>query len=282
MTKYKYDFSILEDNEKFYYLLGAILTDGSVSINKKRTSSVKLSLSSKDLDWLIIIRNLINGGHINCYRNCYTLNITNSKFIKKFFNHGLYENKSLNLKCPVIPKENYKDFLRGCIDGDGSISVFLSKEKWRCNTSLCSASFDFINGIREILIDCGFNVKINSQLPKNHLVNGRIVASKNPLYRLSFSMKKACNFISMLNYNNDLSMPRKKEIALSIINHYNNKSVTKISNYDFIINSINILNTKEIAKKLNICNKYVGLIIRSHGYTWNNCKKVWINENSEL
>ena len=91
------------------------------------------------------------------------------KFYHFLVEIGLHPAKSKTLRELNIPKENFADFLRGCIDGDGNIAVNNHPESrhLQLKVRLCSASLDFLiwikNEIREVLgisrgwIDVGRN-----------------------------------------------------------------------------------------------------------------------------
>lgn len=137
--------------EILYYLLGAFITDGCITVNGRRNktySSWISSIISQDADWVELIRNVIcpqlpfknygNGG--------YVLQITNKTTGEWFIKHGCVPRKSLIVEYPVVPEQYFPDFLRGCIDGDGSISSSINKKTGKIiyKSYLCSASFNFL------------------------------------------------------------------------------------------------------------------------------------------
>src|SRR5665213_3239750 len=136
-------------DEISYYLLGAYMTDGCVYRGSDGWS-FGVHLSSKDTDWLEIIRDLVcptqpikyqkNGGSY--------IVIYNTELGQWLIEKGCVERKSLTLKFPKVPEKYMPDFLRGCIDGDGRIAVNYNTkiykgkqttyEEWSCY--LCSSS----------------------------------------------------------------------------------------------------------------------------------------------
>lgn len=274
--KFNYNYEILDDLNVFYYLLGAFLTDGSLSFNKQRTNSVKLSLHSADLDWLTIIQKIINGGSISFdKKNCYTLIITNGVFISKFIKHGLIPSKSLTLKCPLVPKEYIVHFLRGVIDGDGSIGFNINKKVKICNLTICSGSPYFLEGVIKMLADLGVDTKIYSYKQTDHIINDRLIHSDNLMYHICLTRWQAYKIISQLEYSNILTMPRKAIIAETIINYYSNLSKEFVNKRFSILEMFKTQTSREISEKLNICRKEIIKIIKLAGYKWNKSKRSW-------
>src|SRR5277367_1082418 len=108
-----------------FYLLGAFCTDGCMSANQ-------FIINSKDRDWLNDIRNLICPNikiGQSKVSNCYSLQFTNKYIYAWLVKHGCRPRKSLRLRLPDIPQEYLFDFVRGCLDGDGSISTYQASKK---------------------------------------------------------------------------------------------------------------------------------------------------------
>lgn len=217
-----------KENELSYYLLGAFITDGNVIQDKSRTNSFKISLSSKDKDWLELIQHEFEGeGRLKQTKgNQYELRLYNKKIYDWLIQHGCTPRKSLSLTMPNIPEQYFKDFLRGCMDGDGSISITHYKATKNAKTYstisiyLCGSSLDFIRSISEKLNKLGLKhnlLTINTE--KNH-INGKLIGSKNPNYRIQFSgRKRGTPFLEWLYHDCKLAMPRKQNLAIKILNN---------------------------------------------------------------
>lgn len=215
-----------QENDVSYYLLGAFLTDGCMK-------SDRVCLSSKDRDWLESIKDLIckdlkikKDG-----KNCYRLSIYNKIIREWLFSHGCIPNKSLILSVPKVPEQFLPDFLRGCIDGDGTIAhkqykrMRGSKESLFYSThySLTSASKDFVDGICSILQNNKLNYSLIVSRPgtKKSKIDGRIINHKNNIYYITGGHRSAFKFLNWVYYpNHKLSLSRKKDIANKIISHY--------------------------------------------------------------
>lgn len=112
------------------YWLGVMYSDGYIS-KKEYTNSFGISVSSKDKEWLEKFKQFLNyNGNINLYKvgksgykpnaEYVRLIIGNNKIVADLEKLGVVEHKSKKLKTlPSIPYLD--DFIRGYIDGDGSL-----------------------------------------------------------------------------------------------------------------------------------------------------------------
>jgi len=226
---YNYNENIfLKEDENSFYLLGAFITDGSINQNR-------VYLSSKDNLWLNDIKNLIckDLPLIKDGNNCYRLSIYNKQIRNWLLSHECIPNKSLIVKFPIVPEKYLPDFLRGCIDGDGSISHKQYKRYrnkngkpylfYSTHYTLTSASKDFITAFSGVLLKKNFNHSIIENKPgsKISVIDGRKILHKHSIYTLSGGHKSAHNFLQWIYYpNHNISLNRKKELAEKIIKFY--------------------------------------------------------------
>lgn len=122
------------DTDQKAYFLGIIVSDGHVS--KRNT----IMLTLKDIDVIEKWKTAINYNHdikIDRYGNYY-LNLTSKKMADDLRRIGLTNNKSYVMDIEKIvsyvPKEFERDFVRGLIDGDGSITIY--KYPYQSNISV--------------------------------------------------------------------------------------------------------------------------------------------------
>lgn len=226
---------LLNEDALSYYLLGAFVTDGNVMQDKSRTNSFKCHICSKDKDWLELIQNFIgNEGKLRqdkpITKNSYSLWIYNKDIYDWLVSHECIPNKSISVKLPNIPDLYFKDFLRGCMDGDGCISKckYKSSKNGRyyeqIATYLCGASFDLLKPISEKLNIMGFKHSFVNINPKNKKINNKIISINHTQYRILFSgYKRAAPFLKWV-YDSSVSMPRKYNLAQSIIRSRYHKS----------------------------------------------------------
>jgi len=114
------------------YAVGLIATDGNLSRKPGR-----LSITSNDVDLLDMVRQRLDltvpikphrGGYGH---RCHHIAWSDRRFYDWLTTAGLTPAKSLTLGPLAIPDGYFADFLRGCIDGDGSIITYVD----RYNTS---------------------------------------------------------------------------------------------------------------------------------------------------
>lgn len=219
-----------------YYLLGAFMTDGCVYSRPSRKNSKVVSLHSKDEDWLIGVNNFIcpNKPLLMPTKNksCHSLMYMCSKMGIILESLGCVGRKSLILNFPKVPEEYITDFLRGCWDGDGSLSFSQSKRKasgefgyqWQAN--LTSGSRSFCDSLVIELSKLGIKSKVYTHSRKERMIEGRIL-KPSECWRVVLSGGSGVHRLCELLYNNDrLSMPRKKSIAISILENRISNNLT--------------------------------------------------------
>jgi hypothetical protein len=233
--KYQYNLDVFYNkNEIFYYLLGAFITDGNVFFYKNKNSA-KTSLTSKDKDWLISINQLICNDNLvkdNNKTNCSELKIYENTIANILLENGCRPNKSLTQILPSISDDYFRDFIRGCMDGDGSITLSKKKIKrpykeyiyYVPTCYLCSASKKFILDISEKLNALNLKHYVITLNPKPRKLRNKLITSNTPMYRILFNNKDCYNFLQWAYYpNHKLSMNRKYQEILNIFNYFENK-----------------------------------------------------------
>ena len=126
-------FNCIDSSEKAYWL-GFMYADGYVT-----GDYVGIALHSKDREHLIKFKTAIeSNGNINDYNSKTTpysrIYFKSEKMVNDLINKGCFRNKSLVLKFPTekqVPKEYQSHFIRGYFDGDGCLSINLSKQSYR-------------------------------------------------------------------------------------------------------------------------------------------------------
>ena len=128
-------FDFMDTEEKFYWL-GFLYADGNISSTGYR---IEVHLSLKDLKHLEKFRKFLNlateirtGINNKGYQFCH-LSVRNKHLWNTLNNLGCTPRKTLTLKFPdlkIFPSKNYiLDFLRGYIDGDGCLTIFLNQKR---------------------------------------------------------------------------------------------------------------------------------------------------------
>jgi hypothetical protein len=201
------------------YAIGLIATDGNLSRDGRHISVV-----SKDLDLLETLR------------RCLGLQVSVAKFETKrgtvvgrvqwsdraFYDAllviGLTSAKSLTLGPLTIPDEYFPDFFRGCIDGDGSVLVYVDRhhtaknERYvymRLYVSLVSASQSFIDWMQA-------NVRRLTGL--NGAIEVRQSKVRRSLWLLRYAKRESFSLLRWMYYAPDVpSLGRKRAKAEQFI-----------------------------------------------------------------
>lgn len=125
------------------YVIGIIATDGNLS-----PSGRHINITSKDVDLIRTVRKLLRldnkigkkarGGSQE--KKYFVLQFGDIAFYEFLESIGLSRAKSKTMGRISIPDEFFIDFLRGCIDGDGTIGAFKHPESVRPQIRLCLTS----------------------------------------------------------------------------------------------------------------------------------------------
>ncbi len=157
----------------FYYLIGLIVTDGTLRYpNSNKTKNIGYSFSitacNSDIKLIQCLHKRFGGKISKRKDNCLAWYVSNKKFIEFLLNEvGITKNKTYALNVTkwfnTLSHDNKLNFLRGVIDGDGSIKIF--NKNFR-TFNICTGSPSFRDMICEFLKqNYSNNVKI--EIPKN-------------------------------------------------------------------------------------------------------------------
>ena len=198
-------------NNNLAYVIGVIATDGNLSPDLRH-----LNITSKDYEMLtnckkcLGINNKIGkksrGGSKE--KKYYVLQFGDKNFFEFLLKLGLTPKKSKTIGKLKIPKKYFPHFLRGCIDGDGSISIWSHPESRypQYTVRLCSASKKFLDWI---LLCCKnlFVIKGGSVLR----------LQKSAVHILRFGNSDSVELLKMIYLKDVVCLSRKKRIALKIM-----------------------------------------------------------------
>lgn len=278
---YEYNMSFFnnEDNNS-YYLLGAFITDGCVYKNGPNTYACQIS--SCDIDWLNKIKNLI-GTNLKLHQfkaNYYGIRITRNEIANWFIVHGCTPQKTYNITLPYIPDIYFKDFVRGCIDGDGSLGEYYSNKNIKHSCQIISASKNFLEQLQIKLKSFLIHTTITNRGKQNSEINGKQIIAKTNSYSLNAYGTNCFKLLQFAYYNNhSISLERKKIIANKIIDHYNNKKIMDLRKIpklnkgckiqwpcdDDLIKMIRATNCSQVAKELGVHNTAVRSRLKRRG-----------------
>ena len=127
---------------------------------------------------------------------------------------GITSNKSHTIGKIAIPKEFFRDFIRGHLDGDGSITVYMDKYNTYKNPKyvykrlfirLISASKKHILWLQENIIN---NFKVTGRIHKTKINP----PSKVSLYILKFMKKESLKLLKEIYYDKSLPCLSRKRL----------------------------------------------------------------------
>lgn len=208
------------DSEEKAYFLGLLFTDGSVTDEHKRQSQVRLELQERDLELLEKYKNILGIGSKTTFSTKKNKNNTISKsalvsfrsqkMVDDLKKYGIIKNKTyLTKHLPDIRQELIPHFLRGLIDGDGSIyttkTIINNKTYFKKVIYFCSHNYsvveDFKNLLNAILIN-----KYDSKITDN-----------KGTYRFTITKKDTVKEVATLLYkDSNISLARKYKLAKNI------------------------------------------------------------------
>lgn len=195
------------------YVVGLIATDGNLSRNGRN-----LSITSKDLDLLETVRacldlrtrmSPVKGGYGT---TCYRVQWSDRRFYRWLVGIGLTPAKSLTLGPLTIPDEYFADFLRGCIDGDGSILLYTDlyhttkKAGYvyeRLYVSLVSASRPFLEWIQKTA---------HRLLGVSGTINTKRNRDRRPISALRYAKAESIRVIGWMYYAPEVPCLARKRV----------------------------------------------------------------------
>lgn len=213
------------------YLLGFYAADGN--INEKR-KTFRIHLQKQDSELVYLYKDIIspdartftveehkttgrNGQEVNAHKS-FGVDITSAKLCTDLVNLGIGYNKSYSdLHIPEMPENLVRHFIRGYFDGDGCITIWLSKEKGKSDRvrgkfDICAKSASILNEF--IKFFATHNIKINLNYLK-----------RDDMYRISTSSKKELEKIYNILYKDSNFY---LSIKFNKFDHYVNTEVTQL------------------------------------------------------
>lgn len=193
------------------YILGFFAADGNLTLGRR--SNHYIEFTSTDPKIVFKIRDLFGSNHKITKRkrdynqkDSFRIQIGSRTMFQDIKNLGFTPNKSKTLRYPNIPKEFFRDFVRGYFDGDGHVITGVYKKRNRAKSNRILHS-GFTSGTEEFLKKLH-----NDLLQKNIVRGGSRYHSKG--YRLSFAKFDSMRLYKFLykNKKGSLYLPRKKKV----------------------------------------------------------------------
>jgi len=150
--------------EESAYILGFIFADGSISWNPlKGYYSLTITAAEKDKEHLEIIGRSMSSTKPLLYSEktkSYRLIVNSKKLCKKLISLGVVPRKTKIVRFPSISFRFLKHFLRGVIDGDGTVRYLNRKVSPYFEISISSGSLYFCQGLVNAVRDA-IGIKAN-------------------------------------------------------------------------------------------------------------------------
>lgn len=205
----------LTQSHNMAWLLGFIASDGNVSKDNNR---IKISLSSVDKEILEKIKEELEiEANIKDY-------VTNNGFYvselcwpsrkhkQTLANYSIIPNKTFLLKPPYGLEEEYHiDYVRGCFDGDGSISLIKNSNgrgQGNIRFQIASATEEILEWILDVFERYGIT------RPK---IQVQIKPSGTPLYYFQYSSVMSRKIYHILYTPNSLRLERKYQHYTEVV-----------------------------------------------------------------
>jgi len=188
------------------YILGFILADGCIirGTYKGYSDSLKFGVHIKDIDILEKIKRELNSNHsISIFKNAAHLCITSQKMVDSLKCLKISYQKSLRENVPEIPQEFIRDFIRGVVDGDGSL--WIDKQK-NYPTLSVSGGEKMLTFVRKHFFE---EFEIYSSLTKQSYST----KIKKHLYQIAYRTNPAQALIEYLYKDAGIFLNRKYKMA---------------------------------------------------------------------
>lgn len=218
-----HDFFENIDSEIKAYLLGFYVADGNV-FKKRNTLTIAQNINDKEIIDLyrehigpncrIYIpqksESYINGKKY--HRSAIYLTISSAKLIQPLIDMGYGDRKTYKeLNMPDLSDELLIHFIRGYFDGDGCVSIWDRREKWRkvrprCTINFASKTSTLVLEIQEFLNKFGIN--FNYRYAKSTDMFIISTCSKNMIHK----------FYDLIYRNSHYFLTRKKEKLENYVN----------------------------------------------------------------
>lgn len=198
----------IEWSSKFAYAIGLIATDGCLSGDRRH-----IDFTSKDEELVLKFRECLGinnkvgikqrGKDKYKMNTCFRVQFCDTNFYEFLISIGLSPRKSKTINSLKIPNRFFKDFLRGCIDGDGSIGSFKHPESKhpQLRIRLVSASKNFLEWIK-------------SQIERALKIKTGWIYNAGDVYALCYAKADSVKLISFLYGDRDcVCLSRKFDMA---------------------------------------------------------------------
>ncbi len=187
------------------YILGFTLADGCIieGTYKGYSGALKYGVHKKDVDILEKIKQKLESDHKISFSTHDAVHfcISSQKIVEDLKFLGISYRKSLHENIPNVPKKYIKDFIRGIVDGDGSISFGKSNYP---TLSVCGGE-NTINFIQKHFFS-KFNIYSKISTRKKY-------EKSQPIFYIAYRANSAKTLIYYLYNASTIYLERKFKLA---------------------------------------------------------------------
>lgn len=194
------------------YAVGIIATDGNLSPDGRH-----MNITSKDKELILNCRKCLKlknriGRKARAGlspKKYYVFQFGDKNFYEFLNQIGIFAAKSKTIGFVDLPSKYFHDFLRGCIDGDGSISIAVHPQsnQLQLRIRVCSASINFLKFLKEGILK---TAKVKG---------GWIYTNQNGIHTLSFGKADSIIILNLLYYTGvKFYLSRKYKVARKFLN----------------------------------------------------------------
>lgn len=190
------------------YVLGFIVTDGCLCEHKNGYHGLNITNSNRGiLERMLEVMGSTHKisaksrGHESTLKY-FQIQIRDRTIYGDLLKLGLTPRKSKTIRMPNVPYEFLGDFVRGCLDGDGTVTVWQDprwKHPWQMSARFISGSLNFLHDMQKNLHE------------KFGLTEGSIQQLRRA-YVLCYSIADSVKLYTFIykNINNDLLFFKRK------------------------------------------------------------------------
>lgn len=181
------------------YILGYIFADGNINWKPEKSyRALTITSAEKDKEHLEKIRLKLESTKELLYSEStksYRLIVNNETICKDLMKLGLTPRKSLSMKFPEVPGNFLKHFIRGIIDGDGTVRYVKRGRSPYFEIRISSGSEAFLQKMKEKITLIG--------------IYGNVRKLKNNVFILRYTCRKGLNLAKWIYEDVNLCLGRK-------------------------------------------------------------------------
>lgn len=226
MRKYKLNENFFDKwSNDVAYVLGWVYTDGNIAKGRPR-----LKIASCDREVLVLIRKMMGSGNTifsrlpkNRTRTQFTLIIDSKKIYNRLLQIGLVPRKSKIITMPKVPKRFLTSFVRGVIEGNGSI--YLQKQSYK-NKKYNFLRLSIVSGSK-VFLDV-----LQLQIHRHFSVQTKVISKNKTAFQIKYSIKEADKILTEIYKNSkERRLNRKYLIFKKWRKNYANSQRVKIEKF---------------------------------------------------